>query len=502
MSGMELTLCVVICYAERKKSWKTSGVAVIIISKQRTSSAFMTDKDHKSTQINSSVKHGADESKENFDPIFISEQQFDRAARYIVDLKRGLIDFLKKPKRTTIVNFPIELDDGSVKSFQGYRVIHNRVFGPGKGGIRYHPEVTREEVVSLAKLMTWKCALVNIPFGGAKGGVVCDPKSLSDGELRRITRRFTSELFDVIGPHKDIPAPDLYTSEQTMAWIFDTYDVLHPGYNNRPVVTGKPIEMGGSYGRIEATGNGCVYATERFLSKALIPDRLEIAGARIVVQGFGDVGSVAAKAFCRRGGRIIAVSDSQGGIYREDGLDPDEVEQYKAVHGTVVGMPNTMTISNAELLELECDILMPAALGSQIHGGNANNVKARLVVEAANNPTTPQADDILYQKNIHVLPDILVNAGGVTVSYYEWVQNQANEQWDLDEITEKLKAKMYKAVDEVFNRWQSFVVGEEPPAKGEEESGQSHQAPDFRTVALIIAIERVTKATLMRGIWP
>ncbi|WP_455220750.1 Glu/Leu/Phe/Val family dehydrogenase [Kaarinaea lacus] len=462
----------------------------------------MTESKPRSHKTNSSVKHTADEDVENFDPIYISEQQFDRAARYIVDLKKGLIDFLKQPKRTTIVNFPIELDDGTVKSFEGYRVMHNRVFGPGKGGIRYHPDVTMEEVISLAKLMTWKCALVNIPFGGAKGGVVCDPKALSEGELRRITRRFTSELFDVIGPFKDIPAPDLYTSEQTMAWIFDTYDILHAGYNNRPVVTGKPIEMGGSYGRMEATGNGSVFATERFLSKALFPDRLEIAGARIVIQGFGDVGSVAAKAFFRRGGRIIAVSDSQGGIYREDGLDPEEVEQYKAEHGTVVGMPNTMTISNEELLELECDILMPAALGSQIHGGNANNVKAKLVVEAANNPTTPQADDILYQKGIHVLPDILVNAGGVTVSYYEWVQNQANEQWDLQEITDKLKAKMYKAVDEVFNRWQSFVVGEEPLAKGEEESGKASHPPDFRTVALIIAIERVTKATLMRGIWP
>jgi len=459
----------------------------------------MADKKSSSVKIAPSVTHTVEEHPENFDPIFISEQQFDRAARHIVDLKKGLIDFLKKPKRTTIVNFPIELDDGSVKSFEGYRVMHNRVFGPGKGGIRYHPEVTMEEVISLAKLMTWKCALVDIPFGGAKGGVVCDPKALSDAELRRITRRFTSELFDVIGPHKDIPAPDLYTSEQTMAWIFDTYDILHPGYNNRPVVTGKPIEMGGSYGRMEATGNGSVYATERFLSKALIPDRLEIAGSRIVIQGFGDVGSVAAKAYSRRGGRVTAVSDSQGGIYKEDGLDPDEVEQYKAKHGTVVGMPGTMTISNEELLELDCEILMPAALGNQIHGGNANNIKARLVVEAANNPTTPKADDILYQKGIHVLPDILVNAGGVTVSYYEWVQNQANEQWDLEEVTEKLKAKMYKAVDEVFDRWQSFVVGEEPSVRGE---GTDWQAPDFRTVALLIAIERVTKATLMRGIWP
>ncbi|HEY5602299.1 MAG TPA: Glu/Leu/Phe/Val dehydrogenase [Gammaproteobacteria bacterium] len=467
----------------------------------------MSDKKAKPAKTNPSktiqpAKSAAIVDDENLDPVYISELQFDRAARHIVDLKKGLIDFLKKPKRTTIINFPVELDDGSVKSFEGYRVIHNRVFGPGKGGIRYHPDVTREEVVSLAKLMTWKCALVNIPFGGAKGGVVCDPKALSEAELRRITRRFTSELFDVIGPHKDIPAPDLYTSEQTMAWIFDTYDILHPGYNNRPVVTGKPIEMGGSYGRIDATGNGCVYATERFLTKALIPNQLEIAGARIVIQGFGDVGSVAARAFHRRGGRVIAVSDSQGGIFREDGLDPDAVAQYKTQHGTVVGMPNTLSIANAELLELDCDILMPAALGNQIHGGNANNVKAKLVVEAANNPTTPKADDILYQRGVYVLPDILANAGGVTVSYYEWVQNQANEQWDLDEITEKLNAKMYQAVDVVFKRWQSFVVGEESAATAAVAPNHRPQPPDFRTIAMIIAIERVTKATLMRGIWP
>ena len=439
---------------------------------------------------------------ENLDPVYISEQQFDRAVSLMDGLKRGLVDFLKEPKRVYIVHFPIELDDGSVKSFQGYRVVHNRVFGPGKGGIRYHPDVTVEEVISLAKLMTWKCALVNIPFGGAKGGVVCEPKSLSESELRRITRRFTSELFDVIGPHKDIPAPDLYTSEQTMAWIFDTYDVLHPGYNNRPVVTGKPLEMGGSYGRYEATGTGCVYATKRFLSKALLPEQQDIAGARIVIQGFGDVGSVAAQAFCREGGKIIAVSDSQGGIYNADGLDPGAVMDFKAEHGTVVGMANTLTITNAELLELECDILMPAALGNQIHGGNANSIKAKLIVEGANNPTTPAADDILNKKGIYVLPDILANAGGVTVSYYEWVQNQANEQWSLDEVTEKLKAKMFAVVDAVFSRWQSFVVGEARPADQAAVGEASQKAPDFRTVALLIAIERVAKATLMRGIWP
>ncbi|MEZ5541794.1 MAG: Glu/Leu/Phe/Val dehydrogenase [Pseudomonadota bacterium] len=438
---------------------------------------------------------------ENLDPVAISEQQFDRAAAYVKGLKRGLIDFLKKPKRVITVNFPIELDDGSVQSFRGYRVVHNRVFGPAKGGIRYHPDVTMEEVVSLAKLMTWKCALVNLPFGGAKGGVVCDTKQLSEAELRRITRRFTSELFDVIGPYKDIPAPDLYTGEQTMAWIFDTYDVLHAGFNNRPVVTGKPVEMGGACGRAEATGTGVVFATQRFLSKALLPDLQEIAGARVVIQGCGDVGAVAARAFCREGARIIAISDSRGGIHRASGLDPEEVARFKAEHGSVVGMPDTMTITNPELLELDCDILVPAALGNQITAGNARNIKARLVVEGANNPTTPQADLILRDRGIHVLPDILANAGGVTVSYYEWVQNQVNEQWDAGRIMEKLREHMQTAVDTVFRRWQAFVVGEEKP-EGRVLSEPPVEVPDFRTVALIIAIERVTHATLLRGIWP
>ena len=439
---------------------------------------------------------------ENLDPVYISEQQFDRAVCHIKGFKKGLFDFLKKPKRITVVHFPVELDDESVQSFQGIRVVHNRVFGPGKGGMRYHPDVSIEEVISLAKLMTWKCALVNIPFGGAKGGVVCDPKHSSERELRRITRRFTAELFDVIGPHTDIPAPDLYTSEQTMAWVFDTYDVLRPGYNNRPVVTGKPVEMGGSLGRYEATGNGCVYAAGRFLSKALIPELQEIAGTRVAIQGFGDVGSVAARGFFREGAKIIAVSDSQGGIFSTHGLDPEAVAAFKAEHGSVVGMPDTLTITNEELLELECDILVPAALGNQIRGNNAGNIKARLVVEGANNPTTPLADKILARRGVFVLPDILANAGGVTVSYYEWVQNQANEQWELEQVTSKLKAKMHAAVDAVFNRWQSFAVGAESPAETDVTAGQELPVPDFRTVALLIAIERVARATLIRGIWP
>ena len=440
----------------------------------------------------SSKKPETGSAKENLDPIAISEQQFDRAANLVKGLKRGLVDFLKKPKRVNIVNFPVEMDDETVRSFQGYRVVHNRVFGPSKGGIRYHPDVTMEEVISLAKLMTWKCALVNLPFGGAKGGLVCDVKRLSERELRRITRRFTTELFDELGPHQDIPAPDLYTSEQTMAWIFDTYDVLHPGFNNRPVVTGKPIEMGGSFGRHEATGNGCLFATQRFLSRALIPDHQEVAGMSVAIQGFGDVGAVAARGFHREGAKIVAVSDSKGGIYDAAGLDPDAVEAHKADRGSVVGFTET-TISNEELLELDCDILLPAALGNQIHAGNAPRLKARLVVEGANNPTTPAADLILRDRGIYVLPDILVNAGGVTVSYYEWVQNQINEQWDYETTTEKMRAKIHAAMDDVFDRWQAFVVGEEMP---------HNHVPDFRTVALVIAIERVAHATLMRGIWP
>ena len=439
---------------------------------------------------------------ENLDPVVISEQQFNHAVCYIKELKKGLISFLKKPKRAITVNFPIEMDDGSVHSIQGYRVIHNRVFGPGKGGIRYHPDVTMEEVVSLAKLMTWKCALVNIPFGGAKGGIVCNTKELSENELRRITRRFTSELADNIGPHTDIPAPDLYTNEQTMAWIFDTYDMLHPGKNNRPVVTGKPIEMGGSYGRHEATGNGVYHVTERFLSKALIAEQQTVAGCKIVIQGFGNVGAIAAQAFFRNGAKIIAVSDSQGGVYSEAGLDPDELLVFKTEHGTVVGMPNTLTVSNEEIIELECDILIPAALSNQIHAENAHRINTKLIVEAANAPTTPKADEILSERGIYLLPDIIANAGGVTVSYFEWVQNQVNQQWDIDEVNTRLQKRMYKVVDAVFDRWQGFVVGEEIPTDEELKKSLEGQKPDFRSIALSIAIERVAKATLMRGIWP
>jgi glutamate dehydrogenase (NAD(P)+) len=438
---------------------------------------------------------------ENLNPFHITREQFDRAAKHVKTLKRGLMDFLKYPKQTIGVCFPIEMDDGSVQTFHGYRVTHNRIMGPGKGGIRYHPQVTEEEVRALAALMTWKCALIDVPFGGAKGGVICDPKALSESELRRITRRFISELGDNIGPHTDIPAPDLYTNEQTMAWIYDTYDIFHPGRNNRPVVTGKPLDMGGSPGRTEATGCGCLYATERFLEKTGVKGLKTLAGARVVVQGFGNVGSVVARLFQEAGALIVAVSDSQGGIHDENrhGLDIDAVLDYKKLHGTVVGLPGTRTITNEDLLALECDVLVPAALGNQIRQDNADNVNTKLLIEAANGPLTPAADSRLAAKGIPVLPDILANAGGVTVSYFEWVQNIENEQWTLDDINHKLKIRMHRAVDGLLQRWNALSNRQQP---SDDASATDGSRIDLRTAALVIAIEKLAKVTLERGIWP
>jgi len=453
----------------------------------------MADRKHEPVQL---------EQPEALDPYPNSRQQFERAYSHLQGLKKGLIDFLNSPKRTVSVCFPIELEDGSVETFHGYRVLHNRVLGPGKGGIRYHPDLTLGEVRFLAALMTWKCSLLRIPFGGAKGGVVCDPKSLSETELRRITRRYITELGNNIGPFTDIPAPDLYTNEQTMAWIFDTYDVLNPGRDNRPVVTGKPLELGGSQGRREATAQGCLYATERFLELSPLPGLNAIEGARVAIQGMGEVGGGAARLFQEAGARIMAVSDSQGAIRDESGhgLDPPTVMAYKQERGTVVGLPGTGTITNEDLLALDCDVLIPAAVGNQLRRDNAARVRAKLVVEAANGPTTPAADDLLSARGIPVLPDILANAGGVTVSYYEWVQNNQHEQWELETIKHKLRQKIRQAVDAVVDRRRQFPAQESAPAVGE----PPDQAPriDLRTAALVVAIERLAHVTLQRGIWP
>ena len=426
------------------------------------------------------------------DLYVIAQQQFDRALSWIDDLKSGLIDYLVTPKRTVHVRFAIHMDDNSVQTFHGFRVLHNTARGPGKGGIRYHPDVTEHEVAALAALMTWKTALVDVPFGGAKGGVVCNPKELSRAELRRITRRFVIELGDAIGPYTDIPAPDVYTNEQTMAWIYDTFDVFHRGQNNRAVVTGKPLRLGGSLGRDAATGRGCLNATERFLGHGICEGLDSLEGLRIAIQGLGNVGSNTMRLFHEAGAKIVCVSDSQGGVADEDGLNPEEVIAHKAENGTVVGLPETKTITNEDLLTCDCDILIPAALECQILKENADKVRAKLVVEAANAPVSPDADKILQKRGVVVLPDIVANGGGVVVSYFEWVQNLENQQWPLDEVETKLKYKMEAAVDAIVARWQHIR------ANSDRDDGV---APTLRDAALVEAIRRLSEVILQRDIW-
>jgi glutamate dehydrogenase/leucine dehydrogenase len=437
----------------------------------------------------------ANAAKEDLNPFHIASEQFDRAAAYMPKLKRGLIEYLKRPARTVIIEFPVEMADGSVRTFVGYRVLHNHVRGPGKGGIRYHPDTTVDEVRALASWMTWKCAVIDVPFGGAKGGVACNPKELADADLRKITRRYISDLGDLIGPHTDIPAPDVYTDARTMAWVFDTYAMMHPGRNNLPVVTGKPVDIGGSHGRHEATARGCLFAAKRALARGVLPGLDGVFGARVVIQGFGNAGSIAATLFQEAGARIVAVSDSRGGIVHDEGLDLGAVMAHKAKSGSVVGAPNTRTIDNTELLALDCDILIPAALENQIRRDNAADVRARLICEAANGPTTPAADLVLASRGIPVLPDILANSGGVCVSYFEWVQNNENEQWDEDEVNLKLRTKMERATDAVLAK-QAHVNQQLKEAKS------NLPAIDLRTAAMIVAIERVAGVALERGIWP
>ena len=433
---------------------------------------------------------------ESLDLFVNATQQFERALGWVDGIKEGLVDFLINPKRTIHVRFPVYMDDGSIRTFHGYRVLHNEVRGPGKGGIRYHPDVTEAEVTALATFMTWKTAVVDIPYGGGKGGVVCDPKSLSRDELRRITRRFVSELGDNIGPHTDIPAPDVYTNSQTMAWIFDTFDRMHPGENNLAVVTGKPLEIGGSLGRDEATARGSWYATEQLLRRNVVPGLKAIKGARIAVQGYGNAGSVAARLFCDAGGIIVAVSDSRGGISNDKGLDPRAVLAHKEATGSVVGYPGAVAISNEDVLAYDCDILIPAALECQIRSDNAHKVHAKLIVEDANGPLTAIADEILQQKRVVVLPDILANAGGVVVSYFEWVQNLENQQWDLDKVHKRLKAKMYRAVDETVDR---FI---ELEARHKDGLNRGRIGPTLRDAALVSAIHRIATVVVQRDIWP
>ena len=432
---------------------------------------------------------------EDLNPFNIAKQQFSHAVRYLPELRPGLIEFLKRPDRTVQVEFPIETERGKVKNFVGFRVLHSRVRGPGKGGIRYHPDVTADEVRALASWMTWKCAVVDVPFGGAKGGVVCNPKKMTKKEVRRITRRFITELGDLLGPYTDVPAPDVNTNAETMAWIYDTYQMMHPGQNSLPIVTGKPVDIGGSLGRREATARGCLFVTQRALERGLLDGAKNLEGLRVVVQGFGNAGAIAAELYAEQGAKIIAVSDSKGGIYSGRGLNVAKVIEHKAETGSVVGFGKTKELTNDELLALECDILIPAALENQIRGDNAHTLNARLIVEAANGPTTPAADKILVEKGIQVLPDILANAGGVTVSFYEWVQNVENEQWDEDKVNRRLRRRMVRATDAVLDTFKQ--VNDEIGV-----GGMPDEPIDLRTAAYVLAVNRVAKVTRERGIWP
>src|ERR1700747_1046125 len=415
--------------------------------------------------------------REDLNPFRIAQIQFDMAAEFL-KLDPGLRQVLRSPRRILEVSIPTKMDNGQVKVFPGFRVQHNVSRGPAKGGLRYHPNVTLDEVKALAAWMTWKTATVNLPYGGAKGGIICDPKRMSKGELERMTRRYAAEIQPIIGPEVDIPAPDVYTDAQTMAWIMDTY-AMTVGHASPGVVTGKPVSIGGSEGRNEATGRGCLYVIE----EACKAKKISLRGATVAIQGFGNVGSAVARLFAEKKAKIVAISDSRGGVHNSRGIDPMRAIRYKERSGTVVGMPGASRLSNDELVALKCDILIPAALENIITLHNADQIKAKIVAEAANGPTTPHADGVLARKGILVLPDILDNAGGVTVSYFEWAQDLQGYFWQVQEVNSKLEFVMRRAFNDVHETMRKF-----------------HVYP--RAAAYILAVGRVADATLVRGLFP
>jgi glutamate dehydrogenase (NAD(P)+) len=408
-------------------------------------------------------------------PLANAERQFDEAASRL-NLPEGIREIIKRPRRATIQSLPIHMDDGSFKVFIGYRVQHSITRGPAKGGIRFHPDVTLEEVSALAAWMTWKCAVVNIPFGGGKGGIACDPTKMSKGELERLTRRYAADLSDLFGPEKDVPAPDVNTNEQVMAWFMDTYS-MHERRTETAVVTGKPLEIGGSLGRREATGRGllmCVREACRHLN-------LPLAGARVAVQGFGNVGSVSADLMAKDGAKIVAAADASGGIHNPDGLAVPELLRWTTDHRGVAGFPGSTPLTSS-IIEYDCDILVPAALENQIRADNADRVKTRIVAEGANGPTTPDADKILEKNGVFVIPDILCNSGGVTVSYFEWVQNRMGFYWPEDEVNQRLEQTMVPAFRDVLAKSVEHKV-------------------NMRVAAFMVAIERVVKVIMLRGVY-
>ncbi|MCL4511038.1 MAG: Glu/Leu/Phe/Val dehydrogenase [Bacteroidetes bacterium] len=412
--------------------------------------------------------------KEN--PFESMMQRFDVAAE-LLELERGVYEYLKTPVKQVTVSIPIQMDNGEIEVFEGYRVIHNDALGPSKGGIRYAPDITLDEMKALAAWMTWKCSIANIPFGGAKGGVKCDPNKLTQVELEKITRRFTANMLDIFGPDKDIPAPDMNTNEQVMAWIMDTYS-MHVRRTETAVVTGKPLIIGGSLGRREATGRGVMVVTFAAMAKlGLNPKQTTCA-----VQGFGNVGSVSAKLLSEQGLKVVAISDVSGGYYNKRGIDVNQaiewVQKHRVLEGSGIGDP----ISNEELLELDIDVLVPAAKEDQITGKNASKIKAKIIVEGANGPTASKADPILDSKGILVVPDILANSGGVTVSYFEWVQDRQGYFWTLDRVNHRLERMMHEAFNNVFQTGEKYKVS-------------------MRLGAYILAIDKVAKTLKVRGIY-
>ena len=414
---------------------------------------------------------------EDLNPLNIAAHQFEVAADYL-QLEEGLRTVLRRPRRSISLTLPIKMDDGSIRVFDGFRVQHSNVRGPCKGGIRYHPGVTFEEVAAMAAGMTWKCALMDVPFGGAQGGITCDPKLMSRSELERITRRYTYEIAALIGPDQDIPAPDVNTDAQTMAWVMDTYN-MSMRHASPGVVTGKPLNLGGSAGRYEATARGCLI----ILREACKLQGIDIKTATAAIQGFGHSGSILARLLAEEGVRVVAVSDSRAGVVNLQGLDVPALLRFKLQTGSVEAFPGGSPIPREDVLRIACDILVPAALENQITIENAGYVKARIVAEAANAPTTPEADQMLMRKEVTVLPDILANGGGVTASYFEWVQDLQQLFWDEEEVNRRLEQVMLRAYREVRECSRKYAC-------------------NYRSAAFIVAIERVAKSMLDRGIWP
>jgi glutamate dehydrogenase (NAD(P)+) len=403
-------------------------------------------------------------------------KEFDSAAR-ILKLDPGIWRILTHPKRQIIVSCPVQMDSGEIEVFTGYRVQYNITLGPAKGGIRYHPDVSLDEVTALAAWMTWKCAVAHIPFGGGKGGVVCDPTRMSKRELEALTRRYVAEIIDAIGPEKDVPAPDVNTNDQIMAWVMDTYS-MHVGHTETAVVTGKPVEMGGSLGRREATGRGVMIVTREAANHL----GLDIKGATIAIQGFGNVGSVSAELLAAIGAKIVAVTDWKGGVHNPKGLDIAKLLTHTQQHKTVAGFSGGDSLDADDFWSLDVDVMIPAALENQITTDNAPRIRAKILTEGANGPTTPEAHKHLHDRGVFVIPDILANSGGVTTSYFEWVQDRYGYFWELDEVNTRLEKKMVEAFDDVLQTSLKYKV-------------------DMRTAAYIVAISRVGNVTRLRGMY-